>query len=321
VGERGDRPERVTPPSGQPAGTVGHALGVRGLSETQAAAVAPHDLCSLHGGPDRRFTQKAAELASKGIGDDIGEYALYHKGMTAPAIILEAADLSDAREWQSVTLQSVLRDRKASEFLAREYDLRTLGDVYAMERDGDSLNDLGCDSRTRETVRAALLKLRADRGWGPEEGYPAAWLEPAKPEPVIDDTSLIAPGEFCVLHDPDPDSLSVTCPHCGAHPGKPCFGGKGPTTPTHTPRHDRARREARKAAKRDDLAAKQAATTLARGRKALARKLRAEDAADRAAVESTPADGEGHVEAHERLNAQIREQQQRNGKARTVRAH
>ena len=106
-------------------------LGIRALSETQAAAVAPDD-------------------------------------------------------WRTITLKSLIRDGKAAEFLTREYDLTTVGDLHDMERDGDPLNDLGVDSKTREAIRAAVLKLRADRGWGPDEGYPAAWLEPAQPEPESD---------------------------------------------------------------------------------------------------------------------------------------
>lgn len=290
-------------PPGQPAGTVGHALGVRGLSETQAAAVAP-----------------------------------------------------DEDDWRAITLKSLIRDGKAAEFLTREYDLATVGDLHDMERDGDSLDDLGVDGKTRETLRTALLKLRADRGWGPDDGYPAAWLEPAQPEPRSDlslwyvrpkkqqapvyaircrdrdqaeayvrsqhpanaSIEILDAGQAkaanlsipldlwvrtldqaepinvfqCAPEPADtPDSRSVACPHCGAAAGKPCFGGKGPTTPTHAARHQAAQRQARKTAKRAEIAAKREArqqATTARGQKALRRQIQADGRQAAAALEATP---------------------------------
>jgi hypothetical protein len=228
-------------PAGQPAGTVGHAIG--------CGAGPLHGIDAL----DRPAT---SPLTVKG--DDAPRRAdtFEECGELARAIVLDLVDERDrkTREWTQLVANGGT-DREILDALRETFDADEFvsgthvgaddgGRTYTFHGSPPALwvgwhlsidgNELPAPTlRTEELVRHVRVWLAI-----PQAGAARIVAE--------------EPG------DPDPDSRDVTCPHCGATPGKACFGGRGPTTPTHQARHEAAKRAARKAARKAELGEKKA---------------------------------------------------------------
>jgi hypothetical protein len=82
-------------------------------------------------------------------------------------------------DWQSVRLADLLSVDKGSlaRVLDEDLEIETLGDLHQVLSNGDSLETLQLISDEAACVRETLARFRVERGWGPEEGIPEAWLE------------------------------------------------------------------------------------------------------------------------------------------------
>lgn len=141
----------------------------------------------------------------------------------------EAKAAPPADDWRAIPLSRLTRDRKLGQFLATQYELHTVGDVYNMERDGDSLFDLGMGELDRQKLRASLLDLREERGWGPDEGYPAAWLEPPKADDQVDAASPEALGVPTVEETPAGEPVKFTFQVLSKDSQRPSYSVLAPT--------------------------------------------------------------------------------------------
>lgn len=93
-------------------------------------------------------------------------------------------DAADPDDWRSLRLAEVLTITLA-DALKLDWGLETLGQLGDALADGETLEDLALEPAEAVAVREALMKLREEKGWGPQEGFLAEWLIPDRTREVI----------------------------------------------------------------------------------------------------------------------------------------